>query len=114
MDSLQATLTAIQAQLSSLDKRLQTLESGKPSGAAFTAVATTTSTPSTQGKRKAKAPPAPPKPKAKEVRAIQKSTTLPDLPLHLSQTFPQEGKPDCHLVMMAIPDASAAHVIGQV
>ena len=114
MDSLQATLTAIQAQLSSLDKRLQTLESGKPSGAAFKAAATTTATATTQGKRKAKAPPAPPKPsKAKEVRAIQKSATLPDLPLQLAQTFPQEGKPDRHLVTVAIPDASAAHVIGQ-
>jgi len=113
MDALQTTLTAIQAQLSSLDKRLQTLESGKPSGAASTVAATTTSARTTQGKKKAKAPPAPPKPKAKEVRAIQKSTTLPDLPLHLAQTFPQEGKPDRHLVTVAIPDASAAHVIRQ-
>ena len=77
MDSLQATLTAIQAQLSLIDKRLQTLESGKPSGATSTVAATTTSAHATQGKRKAKAPPAPPKPKAKELRAIQKSTTLP-------------------------------------
>ena len=49
----------------------------------------------------------------KESRPTQKSATLPDLPLHLAQTFPQEGKPDRHLVTVAIPDASAAHVIGQ-
>ena len=114
MDALQATLTAIQAQLSSLDKRLQTLESGKRPGAATVAAATTTSTPSTKGKKKVKAVPAPPKPpKAKESRPTSKATTLPDLPLHLAQTFPQEGKPDRHLVTVAIPDASAAHVIGQ-
>ena len=114
MDTLQATLTAIQAQLSSLDRRLQALESGKPSGAASVAAATTTSISTTQGKKKAKAAPAPPKPpKAKESRPTQKSATLPDHPLHLAQTFPQEGKPDRHLVTVAIPDASAAHVIGQ-
>lgn len=114
MDSLQATLTAIQAQLSSLDVRLQALESGKPKGAAAKAAATTTPTPPTQGKKKAKAPPATPKPPpAKEIRATRKTATLPDLPLQLAQTFPQEGKPDRHLVTVAIPDASAAHVIGQ-
>jgi hypothetical protein len=115
MDSLQATLTAIQAQLSSLDVHLQALESGKPKGAAAKAAATTTSTPTTQGKKKAKAPPAAPKPpSAKEICATRKTAILPDLPFHLAQTFPQEGKPDRHLVMVAIPDASAAHVIGQV
>ena len=114
MDTLQATLTAIQAQLFSLDKRLQALELGKPSGTASVAAATTTSAPTTQGKKKAKAAPAPPKPpNAKESRPTQKSTMLPNLHLHLAQTFPQEGKPDCHLVTVAIPDASAAHVIGQ-
>jgi hypothetical protein len=114
MESLQATLTAIQAQLSSLDVRLQALESGKPKGAAAKVAATTTPTPTTQGKKKAKAPPATPKPPlAKEIHATRKTATLPDLPLHLAQTFPQEGKPDRHLVTVAIPDALAAHVIGQ-
>ena len=114
MDTLQAMLTAIQAQLFSLDKCLQALELGKPLGAASVAAATTTSTPTTQGKKKAKAAPAPPKPpKAKESRPTQKFATLPDLPLHLAQTFPQEGKPNCHLMTVAIPDASATHIIGQ-
>jgi hypothetical protein len=114
MDSLQATLTAIQAQLSSLDVHLQALESGKPKGATAKAAATTTPTPTTQGKKKAKAPSAAPKPPlAKEICATRKTATLPDLPLHLAQTFPQEGKPDRHLVTVAIPDASATHVIGQ-
>jgi len=35
------------------------------------------------------------------------------LPLHLAQTFPQEGKPNHHLVTVAIPDVTAAHVIRQ-
>jgi hypothetical protein len=114
MDSLQATLTAIQAQLSLVDVRLQALEFGKPTGAAVKAAVTTTSTPTTQGKKKAKAPPATPKPPpAEEIRATRKTATLPGLPLHLAQTFPQEGKPNHHLVTVAIPDASAAHVIGQ-
>jgi len=114
MDALQATLTAIQAQLSSLDKHLLSLESGKRSGAASVVAVTTTSIPTTQGKKKAKAAPAAPKPsKAKEPRSTPKATTLPDLPLHLAQTFPQEGKPDRHPVTVAIPDASAAHVIRQ-
>ena len=114
MDSLQATLTAIQAQLSSLDARLQALESGKPKGAATKAAATTNLMPTTQGKKKAKAPPATPKPPpAKEICATRKTATLPDLPLHLAQTFPQEGKPNRHLMMVAIPDALAAHVVGQ-
>jgi hypothetical protein len=114
MNSLQATLTAIQAQLSSLDARLQALKFGKPKGPAVKAAATTASTPTTQGKKKAKAPPAAPQPSpAKEIHATWKTATLPDLPLHLAQTFPQEGKPNCHLVTVAIPDASAAHVIGQ-
>jgi len=94
--------------------RLQALESGKPKGVAVKAAVTTTPTPTTQGKKKAKAPPAAPKPPpAKEIRAIRKTSTLPDLPLQLAQTFPQEGKPDRHLVTVAIPDASATPIIRQ-
>jgi len=84
MDALQATITAIQAQLSSLDAHLQTLESGKPKGAAVKAAATTTPTPPTQGKKKAKAPPATPKPPlAKETHTTRKTATVRGLPSRL-------------------------------
>ncbi len=113
MEALQSTLTALSAQLFSIENRLSALESGKPARVAV-ATAAAVSIPSTRKKGKAKAAPhPPPKPPAKE-RPTKKSPTTPsDLPLHLAQTFPQEGKPDRHLMTVAIPDASAAHVVGQ-
>jgi hypothetical protein len=113
MEVLQSTLTALSAQLLSIENRLSALESGKPARVAV-ATAAAVSTPPTRKKGKAKAaPPPPPKPLAKE-RPTKKSPTAPsDLPLHLAQTFPQEDKPDRHLMTVAIPNASAAHVVGQ-
>ena len=69
----------------------------------------------TKGKKKAQAAPSPSKapPAKKEKPTKKKAIPLNPLPLHLAQTFPQEGKPDHHLVTVAIPDASAAHIIGQ-
>jgi len=52
-------------------------------------------------------------PAKKKKPTKKKAIPLNPLPLHLAQTFPQEGKPDCHLVTVAIPNASATHVIGQ-
>jgi len=113
MEALHSTLTALSAQLLSIENRLSALESGKPARVAV-ATAAAVPTPPTRKKGKAKAaPPPPPKPPAKE-RSTKKSPTAPsDFPLHLAQTFPQEGKPDRHLMTVAIPDASAAHVVGQ-
>jgi hypothetical protein len=113
MEALHSTLTALSAQLSSIEKCLSGLESGKPASVARVATVAAVSTPPTRKKGKAKAAPPPPKPPAKE-RSTKKSPTTPsDFPLHLAQTFPQEGKPDRHLMTVAIPDASAAHVVGQ-
>jgi len=76
----------------------------------------TTPTPHpTKEKKKAQAAPSPLKAllAKKEKPTKKKAIPLNPLPLHLAQTFPQEGKPNCHLVTVAIPDASAAHVIRQ-
>ncbi|KAF8817214.1 hypothetical protein BYT27DRAFT_7247751 [Phlegmacium glaucopus] len=35
------------------------------------------------------------------------------IPLLLAQTFPIEGKTDCHLVTVVIPDSAAQHIISQ-
>ena len=109
MEALQSTLTALSAQLSLIEKHLSALESGKPASVAHVATVAAVPTPPTHKKGKAKAAPSPPKPQAKE-RSTKKSPTAPsDFPLHLAQTFPQEGKPDRHLMTVAIPLASAAH-----
>jgi hypothetical protein len=113
MEALQFMLTVLTAQLSSIEKRLSALESGKPASVARVATVAAVSTPPTHKKGKAKATPPPPKPPAKE-RSTKKSPTAPsDFPLHLAQMFPQEDKPDRHLMTVAIPDASAAHVVRQ-
>jgi len=69
----------------------------------------------TKGKKKAQAAPSPSKaPPAKKERPTKKKAIPSNpLPLHLTQTFPQEGKPNRHLMTAAIPNASAAHIIGQ-
>jgi len=69
----------------------------------------------TKGKARAQAAPAPSKAKPAKKECPTKKALIPSkgLPLHLTQTFPQEGKPDHHLVTIAIPDATVAHVIRQ-
>src|SRR5438445_489424 len=49
----------------------------------------------------------------KEKPTKRGAISLNSLPLHLAQMFPQESKPDCYLVTVAIPDATATHVIRQ-
>ena len=69
----------------------------------------------TKGKACAQAAPAPSKAKpAKKEHPTKKAAILSEgLSLHLTQTFPQEGKPNWHLVTIAIPDVTAAHIIRQ-
>ena len=83
--------------------------------ASISASAMPTSPPSTStpGKGQAKATPASAKAKSAKQKGPTKKASIPSdtLPLHLAQTFPQEGKPDCHLITVASPDVTAAHVI---
>src|SRR6266545_5744507 len=69
----------------------------------------------TKGKVCAQAAPAPLKAKSSKKECPTKKAAIPSegLPFHLAQTFPQEGKPDWHLVTVTIPDVTVAHVIGQ-
>ncbi len=69
----------------------------------------------TKGKVRAQAVPAPSKAKSTKKEHSTKKAAIPSegLPIHLAQTFPQEGKPDRHLVTITIPDATVAHVVGQ-
>jgi len=69
----------------------------------------------TKGKKKAQAAPSPSKAMLAKKEKPTKMNAIPSnlLSLPLAQTFPQEGKPNCHLITVAIPNATAAHVIGQ-
>jgi len=99
---------ANQAQISAVSVSMVSPTSATP--------AQTASTPHpTKGKKKAQAAPSPSKaPPAKKEKPTKKNAIPSNpLPLHLAQTFPQEGKSNCHLVTVAIPDTSATHVIGQ-
>ena len=75
----------------------------------------TAPTPPTKGKKKAQAAPSPSKATSAKKEKPTKKGAIPSnpLPLHLAQTFPQEGKPDRYLMTVAILDATAAHIIGQ-
>jgi len=113
---LQDVLLDIQSSLDSLAERILAIESANR--ARIGTVSMTPAPPpppSTKGKARAQAAPAPLKAKPAKKERPTKKAPIPSegLPLHLAQTFPQEGKPDCHLVTVAIPDATAAHVIGQ-
>ena len=116
---LEDVLLGIRSSLDSLGERIHALEAAArpPAVVAVTSGPTpmSLSTPSTKGKARAQAAPAPSKAKPAKKERPTKKTSIPSdtLPLHLAQTFPQEGKPDRHLVTVAIPDATAAHVIGQ-
>ncbi|KAF8810355.1 hypothetical protein BYT27DRAFT_7253944 [Phlegmacium glaucopus] len=70
---------------------------------------------STKGKGRADTPQAPSKAKpAKKERPTRKGAiSYTTIPLPLAQTFPIEGKTDCHLVTVVIPDSAAQHIIGQ-
>jgi len=116
LTDLTAVIEALRCSVLSLEDRL-----GRMEHANRARIATVSMTPMsppippTQGKARAHAAPAPSKTKpVKKDRPTKKAAIPSDsLPLHLAQTFPQEGKPDRHLVTVAIPDATAAHVIGQ-
>ena len=113
---LHDVLLGIQSSLDSLAERILAIESADR--ARIGTVSMTPAPPpppSTKGKARAQAAPAPSKAKPAKKERPTKKAPIPSegLPLHLAQTFPQEGKPDRHLVTVAIPDATAAHVIGQ-
>lgn len=119
-----ATLTTLAASLADLVRRLDSLEARLPAvGSVGQTIAAASASPMqtapiptpTKGKVRAQAAPTPSKAKPAKKKDPTKKKTIPSnpLPLHLAQTFPQEGKPDRHLVTVAIPDATAAHVIGQ-
>lgn len=126
LEGLSVALIALVARLDSLEARLPSpipADQARISAASVSMVSPTSATPArtaptpkpTQGKKKAQAAPSPSKAKPAKKEKPTKKNAIPSnpLPLHLAQTFPQEGKPDRHLVTVAIPDAAAAHVIGQ-
>ncbi len=70
---------------------------------------------STKGKVHAQAASGPSKAKLAKKECSTKKAAIPSegLSLHLAQTFPQEGKPNLHLMTVTILDATAAHAVGQ-
>ena len=110
-------LMGLQSSLDHLGERILALESANQARISTVSMTPTSRIPlPTKGKARTQAAPAPSKAKpAKKERPTKMGPAVPSnpLPLHLTQTFPQEGKPDCHLVTVAIPDAAAAHVVGQ-
>jgi len=126
LEGLSVALAALVARFDSLETRMLVsppADQARISAASVSMVSPTSATPvrtaptprPTKGKKTAQAAPSPSKapPAKKEKPTKKKAIPSNPLPLHLAQTFPQEGKPDRHLVTVAIPDASAAHVIGQ-
>jgi len=125
LDSIESAILDLRDLVRALDTRLTRMESADrsqpPRGASvatasMAATPPSVSAPPTKGKGRAKATPPPSKATpAKKGKPTKKGPAIPSnpLPLHLAQTFPQEGKPDHHLVTVAIPDAAAAHVVGQ-
>jgi len=125
LDSIESAILDLWDLVRALDTRLTRMESANrsqpPRGASvatasMAATPTSVPAPPTKGKGRAKAAPPPSKAMpAKKGKPTKKKPAIPSnsLPLHLAQTFPQEGKPDCHLVTVAIPNAAAAHVVGQ-
>ena len=124
-----ATLEGVSAALSALARRLESIEARLPTSGSDAQIRSASSamsysstpmltapTPSsTKGKKKAQAAPSSSKAKPAKKKNPTKKNAIPSnpLPLHLAQTFPQEGKPDRHLVTVAIPDAQATHIIRQ-
>jgi hypothetical protein len=114
-----AAIDSLRFTVLSLEDRLTALEPAGGARIGATSVSMTLTSPlpisPTKGKARAKATPAPSKAKLAKKERPTKKTTIPSesLPLHLTHTFPQEGKPDHHLITIAIPDATAAHIIGQ-
>ena len=122
LDSYESAIDALRRSVLALEARLDRFECADRPQPVSASVATVSMTatplvsPPTKGKGRAKAAPPPSKATpAKKERPKKKGPAIPSnpLPLHLAQTFPQEGKPDRHLVTVAIPDAAAAHVVGQ-
>jgi len=116
LTDLVAVIEALRRSVLTLEDRLGRIEyADRVRIATVSMTPTSPSVPPTQGKARTDTAPAPSKAKpAKKDRPTKKAAIPSDsLPLHLAQTFPQEGKPDRHLVTVAIPDATAAHVIGQ-
>ena len=112
-----AVIESLQCSMLSLEDQLGCMESADQAHiASISTSAMPTSPPSTStpGKGQAKAAPASVKAKSAKQKGSTKKASIPSdaLPLHLTQTFPQEGKPNRHLVTVAIPDATAAYVIG--
>jgi len=109
-------LLGLQSSLDSLAERILAIESADRARiGTISMMPAPPPPPSTKGKARAQAAPAPAKAKLAKKERPTKKAPIPSegLLLRLAQTFPQEGKPDCHLVTVAIPDATAAHVIGQ-
>ena len=109
-------LLGIQSLLDSLVERILAIESADQACiGTVSMMAAPPPPPSTKGKARAQAAPAPLKAKLAKKERPTKKAPIPSegLPLHLAQTFPQEGKPDRHLMTVAIPDATAVHIIGQ-
>jgi len=122
LDSYESAIDALRRSVLALEARLDRFECADRPQPVSASVATVSMTatplvsPPTKGKGRAKAAPPPSKATpAKKERPKKKGPAIPSnpLPLHLAQTFPQEGKPDRHLVTVAIPDAAAAHIVGQ-
>jgi len=113
---LHDVLLGLQSSLDSLAERILTIKAADRAHIGTVSMTPAPPPPpSTKGKAHAQAAPAPSKAKLAKKECSTKKAPIPSegLPLHLAQTFPQEGKPDRHLVTVAIPDATAAHVIGQ-
>jgi len=115
LDSHESAIDALRRSVLTLEARLDRFECAdcpQPVPASVATISTTATplvSPPTKGKGRAKAAPPP----SKATPAKKTLIPLNPLPLHLAQTFPQEGKPDRHLITVAIPDAAAAHVVGQ-
>ena len=110
-----AVIESLRRSMLSLEDRLGCMESADQARiASISASVMPTSPPSasTPGKGQAKAAPTSVKAKLAKQKGPTKKASIPSDTLHLAQTFPQEGKPDRHLVNVAIPDATAAHIIG--
>ena len=122
-DTLTSILTRLADRLDSLEGRLNRIEAsaGPTIAATHLSVQENTKSPpfqsakATKGKGQANTPKAPLKAKpAKKEHPTGKAANLPNpVPLHLAQTFPMEGKTDCHLITVVISDASAQHIVGQ-
>ena len=127
-DDLSSVLRRLADRLESLETRLDRIE-GQKTAHTIAAVSTSADSPEapkrppvmsrqppTKGKGKANAQaPAPSNAKPAKKERSTKKGAIPSaaIPLPLAQTFPMEGKADCHLVTVVVPDDAAMHVIGK-